>query len=60
MTMTAFITTLPAAAAYTIAVTDKAGNSTTATVTMKPIGEAVAATEALSIGNDTSANKQAT
>lgn len=59
MTMTAFITTLPEDAAYTIAVTDKAGNSTTVTVTMKPIEEAAAATEGLSTGNVTSANKQA-
>ena len=46
-------------AAYTIAVTDKAGNSTTVTVTMKPIEEVAAATEGLSTGNVTSANKQA-
>ena len=41
-------------AAYTIAATDKAGNTTTVTVTMKPIKELAKATENLGNGNVTS------
>ena len=46
-------------ATYTIEVIDKAGNSTTVTVTMKPIKDVAGATENLSNGNVTSANEQA-
>ena len=44
---------------YTIVATDKAGNSTTVTVTMKPIKELAKATENLGNDNVTSANTPA-
>ena len=46
-------------AAYTIVATDKAGNKTTVTVTMKPIKELAKATENLGNGNVTSADAPA-
>ena len=45
-------------ATYTIVVTDKAGNSTTVTVTMKPIKELAKATEDLTHDNVTSDDEQ--